>query len=127
METRPYFVAGDLFANATAGALVGLFMAWLFDPGWNMFAAMVLGMAIGMLLSLPLAIVLGAFFGAMEVMLPVMTSGMVAGMVVSMAASMGEVGLAWGAQLGGCSGVVVMIGTYLANAAIRSKGSQWTS
>ena len=127
METRPYFLAGDLLANAATGALVGFVMALLFGPAWNMIVAMLGGMAIGMAISLPLAIGLGALLGAMEVMLPVMTNGMVAGMVVSMAASMGEVALSRGAELGAVSGVGVLVATYLANAMLRSKGSQWTS
>ena len=127
METRPYFIAGDLLTNAATGALVGLVMAWLFGPHSNMFVAMLVGMAVGMALSMPLALLLGALFGAMEVMLPAMTTGMVAGMVVSMAASMGEVELVRGAGMGTASGVGVLIATYLANALIRSRASQWTS
>ena len=127
METRPYFVAGALVTNAATGALAGLVMAWLFGPAWNMFVAMLIGMALGMAISLPIALVLGAFFGAMEVMVPAMTTGMFAGMVVAMAASMGEVALARGAGMGAVSGVGVLIATYLANAVIRSRGSQWTS
>ncbi len=127
METRPYFLVGDLIANAATGALVGLVMAWLFDPQWNMFVAMLAGMALGMAVSLPPSILLGALFGAMEVMVPVMTTGMVVGMIVPMAASMGEIGLARGAGMGALSGVAVLMATYCANAVIRSKGSQWTS
>ena len=53
METRAYFVVGDLVANVGTGALVGLAMAGIFGPDWNMFVAMLLGMALGMALSLP--------------------------------------------------------------------------
>jgi len=127
METRPYFVLGDLLANVATGALVGLVMAGLFGPAWNMLLAMFAGMALGMAISLPPALLFGAFFGAMEVMVPVMTTGMVAGMLVSMAAAMGEVALGHGASLGAWSGAGVMLATYVANALIRRRTPRWTS
>ena len=126
LETRPYFVFGDLLANASVGAAVGLICAACFGPAWNMVLAMFAGMALGMALSLPPALGFGALFGAMEVMVPVMTTGMVAGMVVSMAGAMGEVSLARGAQLGLTSGVGVMVATYAANAVIRRRAPRWT-
>lgn len=127
METRPYFVFGDLFANALAGTVVGLAMAALFGPGWNMIVAMFVGMALGMVIAMPIAFPLGALFGAMEVMVPVMTTGMVAGMVVSMAAAMEPVSLARGAQLGLYSGIGTLVACYAANAWIRGRASRWTS
>ena len=131
METRPYFIFGDLLANSLAGVLVGLATAALFGPGWNMLIAMFLGMALGMVLSMPVAFPLGALFGAMEVMLPVMTTGMVAGMVVSMAAAMAPitepVSLARGAELGFYSGLATLASCYVANIWIRGRTSQWTS
>lgn len=119
METRPYFVLGDLLVNLATGALVGLVCAALSGPGWNMwlsmFVCMVLGMAIALVLSLGVFAVL---FGAMEVMVPAMLTGMVAGMVVGMAAPMTEVslwdGIRWGAGLG----VVCLLVTYAANAVL---------
>ena len=60
METRPYFIAGDMLANLFAGALVGAICAWLFGPGWNMWVAMLVGMPIGMIVALPVAGLLGA-------------------------------------------------------------------
>ena len=127
METRPYFVLGDLAANALAGVFVGCVCAALFGPSWNMLLAMVVGMALGMALSLPVAFAAGALFGAMEVMVPVMTTGMVVGMVVSMAAAMGDVGYGWAAQAGVWSGIGVVIATYVANVLIKRRASQWTS
>jgi len=127
METRPYFMAGDLLANLGVGALVGLAMAAMVGIGWNMLVAMVVGMALGMAISIPPALLLGALLGAMEVMIPVMTTGMVAGMGVSMAASMGEVGLARGAELGALSGVCVIAALYVANSVIRRTDTRWIS
>ena len=54
METRPYFVIGDILVNLVCGAVIGGLMALIFTPAWNMFLAMVVGMALGMALSLPL-------------------------------------------------------------------------
>jgi hypothetical protein len=130
METRPFFVAGDLASNVLVGALVGGVLALLFGPGWNMFIAMVVGMVLGMVVSLPFAFLLGALFGAMETMLPVMTTGMLAGMVVSMAAAMAAsaeaVGFAHGAWLGCLSGFGIFVATYLANAVVKPRAARWT-
>ena len=127
METRPYFVFGDIVANLLAGAVIGGLMALIFDPQWNMFLAMVVGMALGMVISLPLALLAGALFGAMEVMLPVMTTGMLAGMVVPMAAAMAEHSFADGVLLGAISGFAVLVATYIANTVIKRRASRWTS
>lgn len=131
METRLYFVFGDLLANSLAGVLVGLVMAAIFGPEWNMWLAMFLGMAIGMALSILVALPLGALFGAMEVMVPVMTTGMVAGMIVSMAAAMAPesdpIGLGRAAVLGLESGIATLVFCYVANVWIRGRASKWTS
>ncbi|MCP4904858.1 MAG: hypothetical protein GY910_07745 [bacterium] len=131
METRPYFVLGDLFANSLAGVLVGLAVAALFGPGWNMILAMFVGMALGMVVSLPVALPLGALFGAMEVMIPVMTTGMVTGMVVSMSATMATMAeplsLGRGAALGLYCGLGTLAACYVANLWIRGRTSRWTA
>jgi len=127
METRPYFVLGDLLSSCGVGALVGLAMAALVGPGWNMVVAMLVGMALGMAIALPFALGLGALFGAMETMIPVMTTGMVAGMLVAMGAAMQVSSLSHGAALGALSGFGVLAATYLANAVLRRRASRWTS
>ncbi len=127
LETRPYFVLGDLAANIAAGVIIGLISALLFGPGWNMLLAMFVGMALGMVISLPIALGSGALFGAMEVMLPVMTTGMVVGMVVPMAAAMAEVSFAWAVRVGACCGVGVVIATYVANSLIKRRTERWTT
>ncbi len=127
LETRPYFVFGDLVTNCVAGVVVSLIMAAIFGPGWNMLIAMIVGMFLGMAITLPIALLSGALFGAMEVMVPTMLTGMVAGMVVSMAAAMGEVGFAWSARVGVCSGIGVVIVSYVANSVIRRRNSHWTT
>ena len=127
METRAYFVIGDLAVNILVGAMVGGLMALMFGPAWNMFAAMIVGMALGMLVSVPLAFVASRLFGAMEVMLPVMTTGMLAGMAVPMVASMAAHTFGDGALMGGVCGLAVFVATYVANAFIKRKASEWTS
>jgi hypothetical protein len=127
LETRPYFVLGDLAVNVATGWIVALAMALLFGPSWNMWLAMVVGMALGMMISLPISLLSGALFGAMEVMIPVMTTGMVVGMVVPMAAAMGEVGFGWAARSGAACGVGVVIATYVANIVIKRRTAHWTS
>lgn len=37
MESRPYFILGDLLANGVIGALVGLVCVGLMGPSWNMW------------------------------------------------------------------------------------------
>ena len=115
METRPYFIVGDIVSNLFVGALVGGACALLLDTGWNMFVAMIVGMVLGMVISLPLALLLSAFFGAMETILPVMTTGMVAGMVISMAASLVALRAADAAWLGCFSGLGVVVATGRSN------------
>jgi hypothetical protein len=119
METRPYFIVGDLLVNTATGALVGLCCAALFGPGWNMWLSMFIGMALGMAMALLLSLgVFAVLFGAMEVMVPAMLTGMAAGMVVGMAAPMTEVGLGDGARWGALVGVACLLLTYVANAAL---------
>jgi len=119
METRPYFLLGDLFVNVTVGALVGVVCAALIGPAWNMWLGMFAGMALGMLIALVLSLgIFAVLFGAMEVMVPTMLTGMVVGMVVGMAGPMMEVGLLDGARWGAVLGVGCLAATYAANAVI---------
>jgi hypothetical protein len=127
VETRPYFILGDIVSNLTAGAFVGGACALLLPAGWNMLATMVLGMALGMLLSLPVGFLLSGLFGAMETLLPVMTTGMVAGMVVAMQPGLATMRFADGARLGGWCGCGVVVATYLANAVIKPRAKRWTT
>jgi len=127
LETRPYFVLGDVLANSVVGALVGVASAALFGPGWNMIIAMLVGMALGMVISLPALLGFVVFFGAMEVMVPAMTTGMVAGMVVSMSATMGPLSFASAAVLGVKSGLGVLVAIYLANIIVKRRAALWTT
>ena len=127
METRPYFVFGDLVSNVLAGIVTALSLSLMFGPGWNMWVAMIIGMVLGMLITLPIAFLFGALFGAMEIMLPVMTTGMVAGMVVSMSGAMADVGMMAAIEYGALSGLGVMVVTYLLNAIVKPRAKKWTT
>lgn len=119
METRPYFLLGDLIVNTAVGAFVGLACAALFGPAWNMWLSMFIGMALGMAMALVLSLVVFAvLFGAMEVIVPAMLTGMSTGMVVGMAAPITEVGLGDGAYWGALLGFVCLVVTYAANAVL---------
>ena len=125
METRPYFLFGDLLATGLAGAVCGLAGAAVVVPGWNMFLAMIPAMVVGMAVSLPISIGLGALFGAMEIMVPTMFGGMMAGMWVGMAEAMGRVetvgdALGQGALVGWACWAV----TWVLNGIIQARGAQ---
>ena len=120
MPDNRYFLAGDLFANSTAGIIVALCCAGLIDPSWSMWVAMFVAMAIGMILAMLLAVlVFMRFFGAMEVMLPVMLSGMWAGMIVGMRAAMGELPTMDAALYGLLTGLVVIGFCWAVNGRLR--------
>jgi len=121
MELRPYFLFGDLLASAFNGALVGLIVAALIGPSWNMLIAMVVGMGLGMVIALPGSFLFTPFFGAMEVMIPVMVTGMSAGMVVGMGAAMSELPLSEAAFWGAGVGVGVVMVIWVVNARLTSQ------
>lgn len=127
METRPYFVFGDLVANAVVGALSALLVVWVVGTGWNMFVAMFVGMALGMAIALPIALGFGPLFGAMEVMAPVMVSGMMVGMVVGMWAAMEEIAAGRAAGVGVVCAWITLAATYAFNAFVRREDETWTS
>lgn len=100
MDSRLYFVLGDLFSCILVGAVVGWISCVAF-AGWNMWLAMIVAMPLGMLLATLLWFPLGIIFGAMEVMIPTMFSGMASGMLLGMSATGSHIaGLLWGAIVG---------------------------
>lgn len=115
METRPYFLFGDVLSSALAGCAVGVAAALITQPGWPMALVMPLGMLLGMIVAVPLQIVCSIFFGAFEVMIPMMLAGMVAGMVVPMKALSIPLSAMDGAIWGGGIGIAVLTFTYIAN------------
>jgi hypothetical protein len=125
-ERRPFFVIGDLVCNALAGAVVAMSVVRLVDGGWPMPVGMLVGMVAGSLLALLLAMGVSTVLGALEVMLPMMTTGMVVGMLAGMGPATGIMTTGAAATNGTLVGVVVLVGTYILNAYVRSRGDVWT-
>ncbi len=119
MDTRLFFVLGDLLANVAGGAVVG-WLVWLLIPaGWNMWLAMVLAMALGMLFAFVLFIPFSVVLGAMEVMVPLMLTGMAAGMVVGMRAAMGAIGSGGALFEGAVCGLACIVAVWVLNNQLR--------
>jgi hypothetical protein len=119
MDSRLYFVLGDLASNILVGLVVGWLCALIVGVGWNMFVAMVLAMVIGMVVGTVLWLPLGMLFGAMEVMLPTMFGGMLSGMVVGMCAAMMPLDGIGAAALGGFCGLVSIVIIWVLNNSVR--------
>ena len=116
IETRPYFVVGDLIANSALGALVGVCCALVIPQNWSSLVAMMAGMLLGMLIAIPVQLASSLLLGAFETMLPMMLSGMSSGMLVAMVASQGLVPWRDGLATGALAGLAVVAFTYVMNA-----------
>ncbi len=115
MEVRPYFLVGDVVANAGVGAIAAVVVTWIGLATWPMPLGMLAGMVLGMVVGLVAALaVLSLLLGAMEVFVPCMLSGMLAGMV----ASMGSIGTLPPAASGALVGVATLLCIYIANAVL---------
>ena len=121
MDSRLYFVLGDLAGNILVGAVAGWLSALVIVTGWHMVPAMFLAMALGMLVGLVLFFPLGMAFGAMEVMVPTMFSGMLAGMAIGMWAAMHPVAGIDALLAGGSCGLLGIIVVWLLNHAVRGR------
>lgn len=122
METRAYFLFGDLLGNLVVGALAAIVCGYLCS-GWPfMVIGMVVAMFLGMIISTILTVtVLLKWFGAMEVMLPVMTTGMFSAMAIVMWPPGGSYSVAGAAELGLTVGFAVFVITWIINAIIVGK------
>lgn len=119
MDSRLYFVLGDLFSNVLVGIVAGWLAAAVIGEGSNMFFAMLLAMVLGMVVGTILWLPLGTLFGAMEVMLPTMFGGMLSGMVVGMWAAMAPVGHFVAALTGGVCGLLAIVIVWVMNNSLR--------
>jgi hypothetical protein len=123
METRPYFVLGDVFTNVVIGAAAAVLASKLVPPSWSVLFAMPAAMFLGMLVSIPIALAASPLFGAFEIMLPGMLSGMMGGMIGRMPAAMApSPGPARAAAWGAGVGVATVLWVY-ALTAVASRGS----
>jgi hypothetical protein len=127
METRPYFLFGDILSNTLLGAILGALAAVAVSPRWPMLLAMAAGMIAGMLLSIVLGVLGGMLFGAFELMIPMMLTGMAAGMAIPMRAAMQPLTPLAGAGLGAAIGLLALAATYILNAFLHGKERQWTA
>lgn len=122
MDDRTYFAIGDLLANVTVGAIIGV-VSWLIVANtWNMLLSMALMMVLGMVLALPLAFLFVAVYGAMEVLVPVMLSGMFSGMVVAMWITLQSLSFLEALLVGFACGVISIAVLWAVNS--RMKGIQ---
>ncbi len=119
MDSRVYFVLGDLLSNIAIGALIGLVAVLVVGTQWNMWLAMFLMMVVGMAISFPLSLAFGIYFGAMEIMVPAMLTGMMSGMVVGMWHPMSPLSVSEGAIVGALTGLIVLNAVWVANTALR--------
>lgn len=126
MDSRLFFVLGDLATNILVGGVVGWLCSLIVGVGWNMFFAMLLTMFIGMVAGTVLWFPLGIFFGAMEVMLPAMFSGMLSGMVVGMWATMMSLGDYEAVAIGGACGLIGITTIWILNNQVRGIRSYYT-
>ena len=119
MDSRLYFVLGDLGSNVFIGLVVGWLSALMVGVGWNMYLAMLLTMVVGMVVGTILWFPLGILFGAMELMVPAMLTGMVSGMVVGMWAAMTPLGAYEAATIGGVCGLACIVLIWIINNSLR--------
>ena len=116
METRPYFIIGDVSCSVTVGVMSGIAVMATVDMGWPMPAAMFAGMLFGMVVAAGGIIAFGLCFGMMELHMPAMITGMLTGMVVGMLASTLAVAIDTAAILGPAIGATVYIAIWVADA-----------
>ena len=89
METRIFFLLGDLFSCMLVAIATAVIGTLIFSAAWPMPLLMPVSMMLGMILGLLIAVLAGLiyFFGAMEVMVPAMVTGMFAGMFGALVAA----------------------------------------
>jgi hypothetical protein len=128
VETRPYFLFGDMLSTALIGTLAGCASVCVVRLGWNGILAMACGTVPGMAIALLLgAGVFFPLFGSLEVMLPGMMAGMGSGMVAGMLRAMGVVGYGSAPVIGAVVGLAALGATYAVNAQVRGETGPWTS
>lgn len=115
METRWYFIVGDIAANILVATAAVALSSWLIGGGIGMVPGMLIGMLLGMAVGMFLGFgFLSPLLGVMEVASPCMLSGMFGGMWGGMWSLDGGEILQWGAA----TGIIVLAIVYALNAAM---------
>jgi hypothetical protein len=119
VDSRLYYVLGDMLINLLIGMVAAL-AAWaIVGPGWNMWLAMAVMMPLGMVIGMLIYFPLGSRLGAMEAMIPSMYTGMWAGMVVGMMEAMMPLSLRHALEMGAACGIAEIIFIWIANTILR--------
>tara|TARA_B110000444_G_scaffold261157_1_gene311505 strand:+ start:4122 stop:4499 length:378 start_codon:yes stop_codon:yes gene_type:complete len=122
METRAYFLFGDLFGNLIVGVSSSIICGYLCSDWPFMIIGMIVAMFLGMIISTILTItILLKWFGAMEVMLPAMSTGMFSAMAIVMWPPGGTYTIISAIELGLFVGAIIFIITWIINAVIVGK------
>ena len=119
MDSRLYYVLGDLAGSVLVGLVVGWLCSVIVGTGWNMFLTMLFTMVLGMIVGLVLFFPLGILFGAMEVMVPLMFTGMVSGMVVGMWCAMAPMDGSTALFCGAVCGLIAIVIIWIVNNTVR--------
>lgn len=124
METRPYFIAGDLSCSIVVGVLTAVAVTATVSEAWPMLAAMVIGMCLGMAVAAVSILGFGPFFGMIELQMPAMLAGMLTGMVVAMTATTIPLASSTASVIGGTLGLTTFVAVWLADARLRARCPQ---
>ncbi len=132
IETRPYFVFGDLISCLVTGALTGgvgfYALTWVPDSPLGIALGMGTGMFLGMGVGAGLGLtIFQLFFGAFEVMIPGVLSGILAGMMSGMSVHMQGMAAEISIGVGSALGAVAFVFTYALNAYLTRRPLTWTT
>ncbi len=127
METRPYFIAGDLSCSIVVGVLTAVVATATVSEAWPMLAAMLIGMVLGMAVAAVGILGFGPFFGMIELQMPAMIAGMLTGMVVAMTAAARPLASSMASVVGGTLGMVTFVAVWIADVRLRGRSPRWTS
>ena len=123
METRPYFILGDVSCSVTVGLASGTAVMALGSLEWSMPVSMVAGMLLGMTVAAIGIIAFGLCFGMMELHMPAMITGMLTGMGVVMLGLQEPLAEVTAGFLGALVGLVIYTLTWMADALLQRERS----
>ena len=123
METRPYFILGDVSCSVTVGIASGTAVTALVSMEWSMLVAMVAGMLLGMTAAAIGIIAFGLCFGMTELHMPAMISGMLTGMGIVMLGLQEPLAEVTAGFLGALVGLVIYTLTWMADALLQRERS----